>query len=242
MSRRAGEMEMAKKLMGWYEKGLLPCKPEWDKRNPQADPVQCGTYRLDFAFVHDTGVAIVEYDPDCHKGYNKRCELVRQYTVSSGYGGRPVHWLRFNPSYFSVDGKVFFDDEMRDAMLLEYLQTALHSPDFDNPIKVDYLFYKPMFGGAGGTVQSFKFPSYDAYCDWVEQVAPEKNATDDGRQAVAEVSSNSGQGGRPAALVPNFHPEEHLQLEQQAEHEEEAMCSVEKDSQVSKVRKVNKPR
>jgi len=170
---RAGETEMAEKIFRWVDGKFLPLKPIWNRRNPQADPVQCGIYRPDFVFERDAGVVIDEYDENGHQKYNLRCELVRQAEVSLGYGGRPVHWIRYNPDYFSMGNQTNFDILTRDDMHLKQLQFAIQNPDYDHFIKVDYLFYAPMFGGEGGMIQSFEFHTIQDYQDWVDTVAPD---------------------------------------------------------------------
>jgi len=173
LQARAGEKEMAEKLFKWAEQGLLSHEPRWNKKNDHADPVQCGNYRPDYVLETDVGVTIDEYDENGHGSYKLRCELIRQSVISSGYGGRPVHWIRYNPDYFSFNGGPNPDNQTRDAIHLKHLQFAQQNPDYEFPMKVDYLFYQPMFGGVGGIVQSFKFPSILDYEDWVDTVAPD---------------------------------------------------------------------
>ena len=129
--RRAGEKAMFEKLIKWAEDGLLPMKPVGNKQNFLADPVQCGRYRLDFVFEHETGVVIDEYDENGHANYNLRCELIRQGRVSLGYGGKPVHWIRYNPDNFLSDGQGP-DSQTRDAAHLRHLQHAIQNPDYDH--------------------------------------------------------------------------------------------------------------
>ena len=174
---RAGEREMAEKITRWVDENVLPFKPFWNRRNAHAEPVQCGIYRPDFVFEEDAGVVIDEYDEHCHQQYKLRCELIRQGQVSLGYGGRPVHWIRYNPDHFSIDNQTNLGIQTRDDVHLKQLQLAILNPDYDYFIKIDYLFYNPMFGGEGGMIQSFKFRTIQDYEEWVAIVAPDDQTT-----------------------------------------------------------------
>ncbi len=59
-----------------------------------------------------------------------------------GYGGRPVHWIRFNPDAFKVDGvtQVTIRKE-REAELLKLIQAGLGKADYEHFITIDYLCY-----------------------------------------------------------------------------------------------------
>jgi len=183
---RAGETEMAEKLFKWVDQGLLSEIPAWNRRNAHADPVQCGKYRPDFVFEGDIGVVIDEYDENGHYYYKLRCELIRQLEISAGYGDRPVHWIRYNPDPFFADGHTNPDKQTRDTVHLQQLQHAQQNPDYEYIIKIDYLFYRPMFGGDGGAVQSFKFHKRIDYENWVDSVAPESGD----QLAVAKIATN----------------------------------------------------
>lgn len=181
---RTREARMAAKLDDWARHDLIPRYTLWNKQNPLADPEQCGKYRVDFVFQHETGVVLLEYDEQMHADRVLRCELVRQAEAALGYGGLPVHWIRFNPDAFKVDGvtRVTRRGE-REEELLKQLRHALGHTDYEHPIIVTYVCYhKTTTGGAGGSssamedvsspdnalVQTHKFKSFEAYNVWVE--------------------------------------------------------------------------
>ena len=163
---------MACTLQEWAEQGLAPRFTLWNKRNPSADPAQCGRYRVDFVFEWEEGVVLLEYDEQMHSDRDRRCELVRQAEVSLGYGGRPVHWIRFDPDAFKVGGETRVTRRKeREAVLLAVLQRALGIADYDHFITVDYICYdKPEAGS--DLVETLKFKTIQDYTLWVDDVAP----------------------------------------------------------------------
>ena len=169
---RKGEKNMADKLNKWADEGLLPSRPTWNRQNPNADPVQCGKYRPDFVFETELGVVISEYDEHQHTAYKRYCELSRMLEVSHGYNQRPVHWIRYNPDFFSMDGRTDVDSETRDTVHLEHLQSALKSPDYEHFITIEYLFYRPMFGRPIAMVQKFQFSTSEDYIAWIDSIVP----------------------------------------------------------------------
>ena len=90
--------------MRWASKDLIPIYTTWNRQNPMADPAQCGKYRPDFVYERPSSVVVVEFDENQHKTYALRCELARMAEVSLGYGGCPVHWVRYNPDSFRMNG------------------------------------------------------------------------------------------------------------------------------------------
>ena len=171
---RTREARMAATLSEWADTGLIQNYTLWNRRNPSADPVQCGIYRVDFVFEQDTHMLLLEYDEGMHADREKRCELVRQAHCSLGYGGRPVHWIRFNPDAFKVDGvtRVTTRKE-REAVLLKLIQAGQVSADYEHFITLDYLCYdKKLDPGGSDLVQTYKFKTIEAYSAWVDDVAP----------------------------------------------------------------------
>jgi hypothetical protein len=165
----------AAKLDEWASQGLIPKYTHWNKSNSFANPVQCGRYRVDFVFELEAGVLLLEYDEKMHADREKRCELVRQAEVSMGYGGMPVHWIRFNPDDFKIGGVIHaIASKEREPGLLKLIQTAVKYPDYENLITIDYMCYdKPVKDDGPDVVQSFKFKTIGDYSVWVDTVAPE---------------------------------------------------------------------
>lgn len=172
---------MAATLDEWARTDSIPRYTRWNKQNPLADPAQCGKYRVDFEFEHALGVVLLEYDEQMHADRNLRCELVRQAEVALGYGGFPVHWIRFNPDAFKVDGVTRVTKrEERENELLKQLQQALAHADYEHPIIVTYICYNQGLAGAAmdgassvknELVQTHKFKTIEAYNQWVESVS-----------------------------------------------------------------------
>ena len=167
---------MAAVLRNWAEYGDRPdVYTHWNKQNPEADPMQCGRYRPDFAFLleNEQRVVILEYDEHAHVDYPLRCELARQGELALGYGGRPVHMIRYNPH--PIRG-CSVSDANREAWLLWRLQLALapSTNAFDKHLTVEYLFYPPFNDGTPLHVFSFATViEYDAWASWcVEQREP----------------------------------------------------------------------
>jgi hypothetical protein len=163
---------MAYRLQEWAAKGLIPMYSSWNRRNALADPQQCGAYRIDFVFELESMVLLMEYDEEMHSGYTKKCELVRQAEASLGYGGLPVHWIRFNPDAFKVNGKTRRTGKKeREDMLLNMIQKAVAAPDFNNLIKIDYICYDKKCSPRdteSPLINTLKFKFIEDYIKWAE--------------------------------------------------------------------------
>ena len=175
---RTKEIRVAGCLESWRDAGAIPAFI-WDRQNLDVDPAQCGRYRPDFVWETATGVVILEVDEGQHADYPLRCELARMLAVTVGKKGLPVHWLRFNPDAFHVDGSlVKASSTHRYDVLKARLMTALASPDYDHLFNIEYLFYDAP--GAPGTayaaldvanegeVQLVQLADMDAYYEWCE--------------------------------------------------------------------------
>ena len=165
------------KLAGTLDQWAADCKickyTSWNKQNLLADPAQCGKYRVDFTFEMLSGVVLLECDEKQHSEYVKRCELVRQAEVALGYGGLPVHWIRYNPDAFKINGTTRVTKQgERESTLLRNLQLALTRPDYEHFITVTYICYD----NPGTTnedpdalVQRHVFKTVEDYNAWVEK-------------------------------------------------------------------------
>lgn len=139
-----------------------------------ADPLQCGKYRVDFVFELENKVVLLECDENQHVEYNQRCEFVRQGQVSLGFGGLPVHWIRYNPDAFKLNGLAYsITDKDRKLFLLQKLQLAFECTDFDHFITITYICYNKSTPGSGtideDLCQSIRFKNIQDYTEWVEQ-------------------------------------------------------------------------
>ena len=173
---RFKEAQISGFLNEWHEADIIP-DFVWNRQNPSADPVQCGRYRPDFIWLTNACVVVVEVDETQHKHYDRRCELVRMMEISLGYGGAPVHWIRYNPDAFKVDGVTReMKRQERVDILRARLLSALAAPDFEHLITIEYLFYDtpglPGLApagediGADGEVQMVRLAGVGAFHAW----------------------------------------------------------------------------
>ena len=97
--------------------------------------------------------------------------------ISLGYGGAPVHWIRYNPDAFKVDGVTReMKRQERVDILRARLLSALAAPDFEHLITIEYLFYDtpglPGLAPAGedigtdGEVQMVRLAGVGAFHAW----------------------------------------------------------------------------
>lgn len=169
------EIRLAGSLGQWVSDGKISNYTSWNKQNPLADPLQCGKYRVDFTFETPSGVVLLECDEKQHSEYVKRCELVRQAEVALGYGGLPVHWIRYNPDAFKINGTTRVTKQKeRKSTLLRHLQLALTRPDYEHFITVTYICYD----NPGTTnedpdalVQRHVFKTVEDYNVWAEKTS-----------------------------------------------------------------------
>ena len=170
---RCHEIRLAGTLNQWACDGEISKYTAWNKQNSLADPSQCGKYRVDFTFEMKTGVVLLECDEKQHSEYVKRCELVRQAEVALGFGGLPIHWIRYNPDAFKINGITRVTKrEERETTLLRHLQLALTRPDYEHFITITYICYdNPGTTNADpdALVQSHVFQTIEDYNCWVEK-------------------------------------------------------------------------
>ncbi len=170
---------MAAKLLRWAEAGEMVPYTTWNRQNPLADPVQCGRYRPDFAYELPASVVLCEFDEEQHSSYPLRCELARMAEVMLGYGGCPVHWIRYNPDGFKVFGvEQEVSQARREAELQHWLRRALCGTDC-HPITVTYICYsvgggrRSLPNGGCSTldslVRAYTFETLAEYTAWAER-------------------------------------------------------------------------
>lgn len=168
------EIKLAARLQDWASEEMIPAYSFWNKQNPLADPSQCGKYRVDFIFELEDKVVLLECDENQHGIYDQRCELIRQAHVSLGFGGLPVHWIRYNPDMFKLNGIVSSTNTKdRESVLLKQLQLAVQCTDFDHFIAVTYVCYNKATPASGSLendlIETLRFKTIDDYTDWIEQ-------------------------------------------------------------------------
>ncbi len=175
-STRVAEIRVAGKIKGWSEEQLLPNYSTWNKQNPEADAVQCGRYRPDFLWEFDEfqRVVILECDEHAHRRDPIRCELTRMLHLAIGFGGRPVHIVRYNPDLLPFV-KTMPERKEREALLLERMMAALAPPKhdderFNNFLTVEWLYYYDIPGSemTSPHVQMMDFKADVDYEAWAE--------------------------------------------------------------------------
>lgn len=167
---RSKEVRLASRLKKWASEGKIPAYTLWNKQNPLADPLQCGKYRVDFTFELSNKVVLLECDENQHSAYNRRCELVRQAEVTVGFGGLPVHWIRYNPDSFKLNGVLrTASTEDRETVLLRQLQHAFSETDFDYPLTVTNICYSKSGADNDDLHETLKFANMEEYSTWVER-------------------------------------------------------------------------
>ena len=166
---RSKEVRLAAKLNKWVNEDKIPAYTRWNKQNPLADPFQCGKYRVDFTFERPTKVVLLECDERQHSEYNRRCELVRQAQVSVAFGGLPVHWIRYNPDTFRLNGVTHVvTAQERESILLKQLQLAFHQTDFEHLLTITYICYTRPSAADGELHETLKFKTIEEYIAWTE--------------------------------------------------------------------------
>jgi hypothetical protein len=129
----------------------------------------------DWTWKQPLGVVILELDEFAHGIYDGKCELFRQLQIAYGYGGLPVHIIRYNPDQLPYNSKIPAKD--RDHLVLERLRVALDhaSVTFDEHslLKVEYLFYYDIpYSTKDQHTQILKFKDEQEYSEWVDSALP----------------------------------------------------------------------
>jgi hypothetical protein len=95
-------------------------------------------------FLFDCGTHLVELEVDQfeHRNYEEGCELARQYNIVAATG-LPVHFIRYNPDGFSIDGSnVRLGEKRRHDLLERELKSALaQAPEGGEMVRIVHLFY-----------------------------------------------------------------------------------------------------
>ena len=190
-SRRSTVKE--KRVAAFIDEDIQPSYTRWNKKNPDAK--HCENFRPDFVWElkaegsanQDEGksanemastmdfcrVVVLEVDEHQHNyaSYPKSCELSRMADIVQGYGGLPVHMVRYNPDSFKVNSfaaKVSYPEKTRLAALGNALKEAFDDADFaSNLFTLQYLFYDNEENA--DTVQTLRFKDIEAYAAWMDE-------------------------------------------------------------------------
>jgi hypothetical protein len=174
---RVNEVRVAGKLKEWSDGQLIAEYTTWNRQNPHAEALQCGRFRPDFLWdiLEEQRVVILECDEDAHRREAARCEFVRPLKLALGFGGSPVHMIRYNPDLLTCV-KTLPERREREALLLQRIQAAL-SPSqddtrFGNILTLDFLYYYDIPGSTvtGPYVQTIGFATVTEYEAWAKEV------------------------------------------------------------------------
>lgn len=165
------EARIAAELEGWALTGIIPRYTSWNKTTLDTNPAICGRYRPDFVWDLQHRAVILEVDEHQHKTdhYIPHCELVRMARIVEGFGGIPVHIIRYNPDAFKIKGVTRTTRRgERVALLKDQLSKALAEPDFEHVIVLQYLWFDQEEETAEfATAQYYK--TLEEYEEWVSK-------------------------------------------------------------------------
>jgi hypothetical protein len=111
---------------------------------------------LDFTIYKTDRVVVVECDEHEHRSESVLCEVTRMLDVAAQHrltSDLPLHFIRFNPDGYSVDGRP------RKAKMAERhkeLLLAIEEP-LTTPLAISYICYSTTAGIASATM-SAEFP------------------------------------------------------------------------------------
>jgi len=171
---RCKEARIAAELGSWTSEGVIPIYTSWNKTNPDATRATCGAFRPDFVWDMKFRVVILEVDEFQHKNenYTPRCEHVRISRIVEGFGGIPVHIIRYNPDAFKINGvtrRTTYQERI--ALLKIKLAEALAKPDFEHRIVIQHIFFD-QDSDATDLVTTQYFKTLEEYEELVERVEP----------------------------------------------------------------------
>jgi hypothetical protein len=112
--------------------------------------------RIDFAIYKTDRVVLVECDEDEHKRETVMCEVTRMLDVAAQHAmknGLPLHFIRFNPDGYAVDGRA---QKPKMAERHKELLLAIEEP-VTAPLAITYICYSSTAGVADVT-KSDDFP------------------------------------------------------------------------------------
>jgi hypothetical protein len=112
--------------------------------------------RVDFAMYFLDRVVIIECDEHWHRHESVRCEVTRMLDVAAQHRLRsdlPLHFIRFNPDGYSVDGR---PQKPKMAERHKELLLAIEEPGAA-PLKITYICYSTT-AGVADVMNSDEFP------------------------------------------------------------------------------------
>lgn len=167
------EVKVAGEIVEWASTGTIPCLyTTWNKGVPHTKRTVCGGYRPDFTWDLGYKIVILEVDEHQHRhsNYTQRCELVRMARIVDGFGSVPVHFLRYNPDEFKLEGQPWkITDDERIHLFRRQLSKALTRTQYDHMLVIEYLFYNQPTRDFMSMQLYDTLEEYEAY---VERICP----------------------------------------------------------------------
>ena len=140
---------------------------------------------------------ILEVDENQHKyeNYELRCELVRVSRIVEGYGGIPVHIIRYNPDAFKINGltrRTKIGERL--DILKDKLCEALDRPDLENRIVIQHICFDQEDDTAN-FVTTQKFQTLEIYEQWVESTTrpKEQHLMDESTTTLEDITSQANE-------------------------------------------------
>jgi hypothetical protein len=112
--------------------------------------------RIDFAIYKTDRVVLVECDEDEHRREPVLCEVTRMLDVAAQHAmrsGLPLHFIRFNPDGYAVDGR---HQKPKMAERHKELVIAIEEP-VTSPLTITYICYSTT-GGIADVTKTDEFP------------------------------------------------------------------------------------
>jgi hypothetical protein len=112
--------------------------------------------RVDFVAHKPDRIVAIECDEDSHKAYTVLCDVMRMLDIAAQHALRselPLHFVRFNPDAYSVDGRA-----QKPTMGERYKQLlcAIDAP-VSAPLTITYVCYDAT-DGVADVLRSDEFP------------------------------------------------------------------------------------
>ena len=185
------EARVAAELKQWASEGRIPIYTAWDRANPDSKREICGKDRPDFSWDLGYRAVALEVDEFQHKrsNYVPRCQLIRLSRIVEGYGGIPVHIVRYNPDRFKIAGiRQQITDSERIRLLRKVMSEALAAPDLEHRIVIQHVWYDQ---ATPDFVTTKRFKTLEDYEAWVQEEIPLEGYETQDYEALEEEEAHS---------------------------------------------------
>ena len=121
--------------------------------------------RVDFVCLYEDRIVCIEVDEGQHAHYGVACDIARMMDIvaqQSMHSLLPIHFIRFNPDAWQVDGKTQKGNLLHERHRRLLGGILWHNTDF----AITYLFYD-MLGGRPAVLEDCDFPAeLKGCCRW----------------------------------------------------------------------------